>query len=135
MQFDSASFVALVLFGVTGFWALKYRPTSRAVLLLILSMVFYLSANWKVAHLLLWVTVLDYLTGLMIDRTEVQWKRSAWLTASMIGNLGVLAYFKYFNFLAGNLYQLWHWLNGIPGEYHPRNIFLPAGIAFYTFQS
>ncbi len=135
MQFDSASYVVLLLVGVSGFWLFRRRPLCRALLLLVCSLIFYMSSNWQVAHLLLGITFLDYVSGLVIAATEVPWKRRLLLMISMAGNLGVLFYFKYFNFVGSNLAALGSLLSGEAALYQPRDIFLPAGISFYTFQS
>src|SRR5689334_14023617 len=49
--------------------------------------------------LVLWAsTMLDYVVGLGIARQQVEWRRRAWLIVSLGVNLGVLAFFKYYNF-------------------------------------
>jgi D-alanyl-lipoteichoic acid acyltransferase DltB (MBOAT superfamily) len=62
-------------------------------------------------------------------------RRKVFLVASVVSNLTVLGFFKYFNFFAGSLSQLIHAVSGItPGEWTLK-IILPVGISFYTFQS
>lgn len=62
-------------------------------------------------------------------RTEGYWKRKGLVTLSLGVNLGLLAYFKYTNFLGGIIASL------MGGEFTALDIFLPVGISFFTFQS
>lgn len=64
-----------------------------------------------------------------MDRTEGRWKRKGLVTLSLGVNLGLLAYFKYTNFLGGVIASL------MGGEFTALDIFLPVGISFFTFQS
>jgi alginate O-acetyltransferase complex protein AlgI len=66
--------------------------------------------------------------------TEAQTARRLWVTLSVVVNLGVLAFFKYFDFFVGSASNFLHWL-GLPTSDWTLRIFLPAGISFYTFQS
>lgn len=64
-----------------------------------------------------------------MDRTKGRWKRKGLVTLSLGVNLGLLAYFKYTNFLGGVIASL------MGGEFTALDIFLPVGISFFTFQS
>lgn len=61
--------------------------------------------------------------------TSVGWKRKASVVLSLAINLGLLAYFKYTNFLGDVFASL------VGGTFHHYDIFLPVGISFFTFQS
>ena len=75
----------------------------------------------------------DYCAGILIENSEGK-KRKRWLVASIIANVGVLAFFKYWNFLNGNMAELFQHL----GFHYPvpdLGILLPIGLSFHTFQS
>ncbi|MEO7394906.1 MAG: MBOAT family protein, partial [Chitinophagaceae bacterium] len=83
--------------------------------------------------LLLWLsTVVDFFVGRALYREENVAKKRLLLVLSLIGNLGMLCFFKYGEFLLENFTTL---VNGLGLDFHPAkpNIILPAGISFYTF--
>ena len=103
-------------------------------LLLIASWLFYMSWNPPFVLLLIFTSGLDFFVGRRLERSENQRARRLLLTASLVANLGVLAYFKYTNFFL----ETWHGILGSVGiTFSPMvlNIILPAGISFFTFQS
>jgi alginate O-acetyltransferase complex protein AlgI len=113
---------------------LRRSRKSQNVLLLFASYYFYGSWNWKFLWLIIFSTLLDYVCGLGMHNTDNQRKRKLYLTASIVGNLGVLAFFKYYNFFAGNVYQILHPFISSLQESH-LDVILPVGISFYTFQT
>jgi len=112
---------------LTGRWP------ARKWLLLVASYLFYMGWNPPFVLLLIGSTVLDYAAGRQISRSEKPSVRRSWLVASLVGNLGVLGFFKYADFLLSNV-----WALATPDIAYPtfvENIVLPVGISFYTFQS
>ena len=105
---------------------------TKKVNLLIASYIFY--AAWNPPFiLLLWLsTVVDFFVGRALYTQENKNKRKLLLVVSLIGNLGMLCFFKYGGFLLENFVTL---VNAVGLDYHPAkpNIILPAGISFYTF--
>ncbi len=102
--------------------------------LLLASYVFYMSWSIPCGFLILGTSLVDFCVGLGLGRIEDPLKRRWLLVASIVANLGVLAFFKYTNFLLGNL----HWGLTSLGFHPPTwsyDILLPAGISFFTFQS
>ena len=77
--------------------------------------------------------VIDYFAGILLEETQGK-KRKYWLIASLLANIGVLAVFKYYNFLNDNLSAL---LNSIGYVNHIPHlgILLPIGLSFHTFQA
>lgn len=131
MVFNSYTFV--VFFAVILF--LHNLPLSwktKKVNLLLASYIFY--AAWNPPFiLLLWLsTVVDFFVGRALYTQENKTKKKLLLVLSLIGNLGMLCFFKYGNFLLENFVML---CNACGISYHPAepNIILPAGISFYTF--
>jgi len=76
--------------------------------------------------------VVDYSCGLAMVRFAS--RKKLFLLLSVAGNLGLLGFFKYFDFFAQNIQSL---LAGLGLEPQPLTlqVLLPAGISFYTFQS
>ena len=131
MVFNSLTFIVffIVLLG------LHYAPFSwkiKKVNLLIASYIFYAAWN-PVFILLLWLsTVVDFFVGRALYEQNDPVKKKLLLVVSLIGNLGMLCFFKYGGFLLDNFVDL---VNLIGWDFHPAkpNIILPAGISFYTF--
>jgi len=131
MVFNSYTFVVffiLILF-------LHNLPLSwrvKKINLVAASYIFY--AAWNPPFiLLLWLsTVVDFFVGRALYTQENPHKKKLLLVISLIGNLGMLCFFKYGTFLLDNFVSLCH-LVGF--NFHPAtpNIILPAGISFYTF--
>src|SRR3954463_15608932 len=131
MVFNSLTFVVffivmLALHNLPLSW--KVKKTN----LLLASYLFY--AAWNPPFiLLLWMsTVIDYFVGKALYTQQNQYKKKLLLVISLIGNLGMLCFFKYGTFLLDNFVHL---TNALGLDYHPAkpNIILPAGISFYTF--
>jgi len=102
--------------------------------LLAASYVFYMSWSIPCGLLILFTSSLDYFVGSVLGRTEDPRKRKQLLALSLIGNLGVLVFFKYANFFLVNV----QWGLNLFGSQAPQwhyDILLPVGISFFTFQS
>ena len=113
-----------------------YRAVKRTRLemwwLAIASYVFY--GWWNPYYLLIifYGTVADYLIVVGMDRWP---RRKAWLLAlSIVSNIGLLAFFKYWHFLTFNINVVLGW-GGLHCDFPAPNVMLPVGISFFTFQS
>jgi len=115
------------------YWSLR-RNNSRKLWLLVCSYVFYAAWSWKFLFLLAASSLLDYVVGVMLARTEDPRARRGWMLLSLGANLGVIAFFKYYNFFITSLAALLEWL-GLPASLHTLNIIIPVGVSFYTFHS
>ncbi|MDB5001159.1 MAG: hypothetical protein JWR76_2236 [Mucilaginibacter sp.] len=131
MVFNSYTFVAffiimLILHNLPFSWKVK------KINLLLASYIFY--AAWNPPFiLLLWLsTIIDFFVGKALYVQTNKHKRWVLLVVSLIGNLGMLCFFKYGSFLLENFVMV---CNALGIDYHPAkpNIILPAGISFYTF--
>ena len=140
-----------VVFGVH--WALR-NNSARKVWLLFGSHFFYacffigspwtfwqkvsahepLPEGWWFPFVLMGSTVMDYCVGRGIGAAQTERSRKLWLFISLAVNLGVLGYFKYYNFFIGSASEFLRWI-GLPAGEWTLRIFLPYGISFYTFQS
>ena len=133
MIFTEPRFLAffLVVFGVH--WILRGN-FARKVWLTAVSFAFYGAWDWRFLGLLLLSTGVDFGVGLGLGATEDARKRRWLLTATLVANLGLLGFFKYYNFFVGSGALFLGWL-GLPVSDHTLAIILPAGISFYTFQT
>lgn len=101
----------------------------KNAVLIIASLLFYAWGEPVWISLLLISSVTDYYHGLMIEKHRGKWQSKAALISSLCINLGLLVFFKYSGFIAGNI-------NGILGTSIPTHDFgLPIGISFYSFQT
>lgn len=132
MLFNSLQF--LVFFMVVTLWYYQLKnQRSRALLLLLASCYFYMAFVPAYIIILGATIVIDYLAGIQIARSKGRYRKT-WLIVSIIANVGILAYFKYFNFLLSNLEPLYHL--AFPHKELPLlNIVLPIGLSFHTFQA
>ena len=131
MLFNSMSF--FVFFGLVTptYFLLPHR--FRWLLLLAASCVFYMAFVPVYLLILLFTIIVDYFAGLLIHGSTGK-TRKLWLVASIVSNVGVLFFFKYFNFFNENLTHLAEFLNW---QYSIRSlqILLPIGLSFHTFQA
>src|SRR5579863_5579442 len=128
MLFNTAEFFVFLAIVLAVFYA---SPRAfRRVVLLIASYVFYLSWNYKFVVLLLGLTVVDYGAAIAIEGASAA-RKKPFLLISLAANLGMLGFFKYYNFFADNLAQLLRY----PPHSWTFSIILPLGISFHTFQS
>jgi len=134
-SFEFALFLPTVLI---LYWLLPKTGQNR--MLLLASYVFYGYWDWRFLSLIAISTIVDYIAGRKIeslnDATEPAdvKRRKLWLTASICTNLGILGFFKYFNFFIGSFESMLGGMGLDPSGIY-LNIILPVGISFYTFQT
>ncbi len=134
MLFNSVEFALFLPIVVACAWWLRRSATARLTLLLAASYFFYMSWDYRYAALLAGSTVLDYFVGLALSKTQSRTSRRLLLTLSLAGNLGVLMFFKYFNFLWESA-AVGMGAMGLEAPDWTHRFLLPVGISFYTFQS
>ena len=104
----------------------------RNFILLVASLIFYAWGEPVYILIMIFSTVFDYVNGLLIDKFQKENKNryaKIVLIVSVVGNLSILGFFKYSNFLITNLNSLFHF------DLSLLSIALPIGISFYTFQT
>ena len=134
MQFDTALYIWFLVIVFAGNWALVSRERLRMVWLLCASYVFYASWNYQLLVLILFSTVVDYTVGWRIHRAASKGARKAWLTVSLVANLGVLGLFKYADFFIRSIEGASRAM-GTGVDLPLLHLVLPVGISFYTFQT
>ena len=132
MLFNSLEFIIFFPIVVAAYFALN--PKYRWILLLLASYYFYMCWNYKYIVLIMFSTVVDYCSGILMYRTNKTGLRKLLLLASLTTNLGLLFFFKYFNFFGETVNYFFERFN-IFAEVPAYSFLLPVGISFYTFQT
>lgn len=131
MLFNSLSFLVFFIVVTSGYFAIPHKY--RWFWLLSASCYFYMFFIPVYILILGFTIIIDYFAGLLLEKT-IGRKRRIFLICSLIANIGVLAVFKYYNFLNNNLSAVlmdFSITNPIPSL----SILLPIGLSFHTFQA
>ncbi len=140
MVFNSVDF--LIFFPIVVVFYYLFPPKVKQLWLLIASYFFYMCWNAKYALLILFSTIITYISGLLLELLKenkyVEKKKNRYrklvVFFSFGLNLAILVYFKYFNFMLDMLNRVFSYIHiqlNIPAF----DIILPVGISFYTFQA
>jgi alginate O-acetyltransferase complex protein AlgI len=117
---------------MTFYWATSGR--ARLWVMLLGSLVFYAWWDWRFLFLLLFSSVVDYSIGIAMENQSDPFRRRRLIVISIIINLGLLGFFKYFNFFVASAAQVSNAL-GLHASYNALRIVLPVGISFYVFKT
>jgi len=132
VTFVSLVFLVFILVLYPLYLVLPHRWQNR--LLFAGSLLFYGWWDWRFLGLIGFTTTLDWWVGRSLDATADPRRRRSLVLTSVVANLSVLGFFKYFNFFAGSLQDALAPFGIHPG-WTALHIILPVGISFYTFQS
>jgi alginate O-acetyltransferase complex protein AlgI len=132
MLFNSIDFAIFLPLVFLLYWILKKNLPAQNILLLLASYFFYACWDYRFLALIVFSTLTDYLIGLRIKQSPSQKLKKIWLWISIIIGIGLLCFFKYFNFFAESFSQALSLL-GIKINYGLIQVILPLGISFYTF--
>ncbi len=135
MLFNSIEFYFffITVFGLYWF-VFKRSLSGQNWVLLLASYFFYGWWDWRFLFLIAFSSFVDFTVGKLIDKGGEEKKRKHLLWLSLTINLGLLGFFKYYNFFADSLQQAFQTL-GIVLDDFTLDIILPVGISFYTFQT
>src|SRR5438477_1887796 len=128
MLFNSFQYWIFFLIVLALFYSVPFRVGK--VLLLCASYVFYMWWDPRFIVLILTSTIVDYWLGILLESASGRRKKLL-LVVSLVVNLGILGFFKYYDFFAGSLASLLR----IPQSSVVLQIVLPIGVSFYTFAS
>jgi len=135
MLFNSVDFAIFLPLVFLLYWFVANRNLkSQNLLIVISSFIFYGWWDWRFLGLLVFSAMVDYFVGLGLMRENHPLKRKYLLYISISLNLGLLGFFKYFNFFLDSFNEAFTFL-GHPVKSESLHIILPVGISFYTFQS
>ncbi len=133
MLFCSPLYLGFFLAVFALHWALPWHR-ARVALLVVASFAFYATFNEWLAVLICVSTVVDYLVARGLDAAAAPRLRRLLLAVSVVGNLGLLCYFKYVNFFLRSAEDALR-LAGCAASLPVLRVILPVGISFYTFEA
>ncbi|WP_405369556.1 MBOAT family O-acyltransferase [Nonlabens sp. Asnod2-A12] len=135
MFFNSIEFLIFLPLCFILYWFVVNRNLKlQNAFILVASYFFYGWWDYRFLGLIAFSTVIDYSLGIAISKSQVKSRRKLLLFISLAINLGLLGFFKYFNFFVDSWIEAF---NSLGYEMHAStlNIILPVGISFYTFQT
>lgn len=133
MPFNSQSFILFFGLFYILFWATKDRKKVQQWIFFAACLFFYAYWDWRFLSLVLLQGLINYGLGFKVQNFSST-NKNPWLTIGVILNLGVLGFFKYFNFFIesfnAGLEQL-----GVEGNINSLQLIAPLGVSYYTFRS
>ena len=133
MLFNSFAYAIFLPVVFALYWVL--RDQYRWILLLLASYFFYMCSGPEYGLLIFGVTLVSYLAAIMIEGSSEKSRKKAALICAVLVCMGLLFFFKYFNFFSSTVNSLLGGAVGIRQDPIVLNIVLPVGISFYTFQT
>ena len=135
MLFNSIDFAVFLPIVFTLYWFLAKKNLRLQNLLIVLaSYLFYGWWDWKFLSLIIFSSIIDFIIGQKLITETKETKRKTLLCTSIIINLGLLGFFKYYNFFLDNFKVAFSFF-GQEMQGNSLKIILPVGISFYTFQT
>ena len=137
MLFNSIDFAIFLPIVFLLYWyVFNSRVKIQNALLLVASYFFYGLWDWRFLSLILASTIVDYFVGILIHKYEDNRKtQRGWLWISIIFNISLLGFFKYYNFFVDSFMDFSQLFGYEIKSSWTLNIVLPVGISFYTFQT
>ncbi len=135
MLFNSIDFVVFLPLVFAIYWLIpKTRLQTQNIFITLASFVFY--GWWDIRFLVLMLIsiVIDFFCGRWIHNSPFKNRKKFFLALSIVSNLSMLGFFKYYNFFIESFNAAFT-IAGIPLQGTTLNIILPVGISFYTFQT
>jgi len=135
MLFNSIDFAIFFPIIFILYWfVINKKLKYQNLLILTASYIFYGWWDWRFLSLIFISSIVDYCVGLRLNKIDDKKKRKILLAISLLANLGLLGFFKYYNFFIHSLIDSFA-VMGITLHKSSLNIILPVGISFYTFQT
>ena len=134
MLFNSIDFGFFFTVFFMLYWTLRNSLKAQNLFILVFSYAFYAFWDWRFLGLILLSSFIDFTVGAKIQKESNLSTKKKWLIVSILTNLGILGFFKYFNFFTQSFADLFS-IFGYEFNAFSLNIILPVGISFYTFQS
>ena len=136
MNFNSFEFLVFLPIVFVLYWFVFQKREWQNLLIVTASYVFYGWWDWRFLFLIVFTSLCSFYSGVLIELFEGQKRRQRMVCAvNLIVNFLILGVFKYYNFFADSLAQLfWHVFH-YQLDWVTLNVILPVGISFYTFQA
>ena len=131
MLFNSFQFILFYIIVLILYYKVNHK--FRWILLLLSSCIFYMYFKAIYILILLFTIVIDYFAGILLETTSSKYKKMV-LLLSLIANIGILVFYKYFNFFNENLGYIFHYFK-IDYSISNLSFLLPIGLSFHTFQA
>ncbi|MCB0665110.1 MAG: MBOAT family protein [Saprospiraceae bacterium] len=136
MLFNSAEFLFFLPIVFILYWFVFNKSLKgQNILILVSSYVFYGWWDWRFLSLIAFSTLVDFIVGIQIHHSASSRRRRTYLWISLLVNLGMLGFFKYFNFFVESWIEMLHRFGIESTNTWTLYIVLPVGISFYTFQT
>ncbi len=128
-------FLPILMISVVGVYKLFKQDISIVnYVILVFSLIFYISVGGWCVFLLIGVVLFNYIIGLLINSKSNNISKKAFLAIGVIGNIATLFYFKYLGFMYDNIKEIMKFVN--PSyEFKNIDVILPVGISFFVFQA
>ncbi len=126
MLFSSMTFVFMFLPIVCALYLLSSKRFHNPILLAA-SIIFYAWGEPKYLAIMLLTILINYAGAIAVEKFNSH--KKFWLISTIVVDLGLLIYFKYFNFIIDNINNLFH------AHISALDVIMPIGISFYTFQA
>ena len=131
MSFNSIEFAIFLPIVFLIYWyTLKKYTQLQNIFLIGVSYMFYGWWDWRFLSLIILTTASTFLTAIAAHKSN----KKLWTSLNIIINIGILIYFKYFNFFSENFKEVLSFF-GMAADWVTLDILLPVGISFYTFQA
>lgn len=136
MLFNSLDFFIFLPIVFIIYWTLfKKNLKLQNIFILIASYFFYAMWDWRFLFLILASTIVDFIIAPLIHSSNSRKIRKRWLWVSVIFNIGLLGFFKYYNFFVDSWIDMMNTIGYNADNSWTLQIILPVGISFYTFQT
>ena len=132
MTFNSWEF--LIFYPIVAILYFVLPKKLKWPMLLIASYYFYMCYQADLVYLIFGTTLVSWISSQLIEKTERRAVKRFWLTVTLVVSLGVLFFYKYFNFLSDSVTAIATAIGYDFGS-HTLELILPVGISFYTFQT
>ena len=126
MLFSSMTFVFMFLPVVCALYLLSNKRFHNPILLAA-SIIFYAWGEPRYLAIMLLTILINYAGAIAVEKFNSH--KKFWLISTIVVDLGLLIYFKYFNFIIDNINNLFH------AHISALDVIMPIGISFYTFQA
>lgn len=135
MLFNSLDFALFLPIVFILYWFVFNKSVRQQnAFVVVMSYFFYGYWDWRFCMLMVVSSISDYLIGLILNKTDRKYAKS-WLGLSLFINLGILGFFKYYNFFIDSFTSTFRFFGFTIEESYTLQIILPIGISFYTFQT
>ncbi|WP_068472251.1 MBOAT family O-acyltransferase [Saccharicrinis aurantiacus] len=134
MPFNSIDFAIFLPIVFVLYWSVLAKVKHQNILIVLASFFFYGYWNWNFLALIIFSIIIDYIIGIKLSYENRLFHRKVLLSVSILANIGMLGFFKYYNFFIGAFTDAFTFF-GYQINDNTLDIILPVGISFYTFQT